>query len=104
VAGMFQHLPFLLKDRILPSGLLVGVVNQYDLQRILRSWCTSCAAKARRCCNWIMRSLPTLRPAQRTSFRIAHKCYVGLVGKSSRLLGGVRGTLVIRFLDYLPCF
>ncbi len=26
--------------------------------------------------------------AQRTRFRIANKCYVGLVGKSSRLLDG----------------
>jgi hypothetical protein len=33
VAGVFEHLPLLLKNRVLPSGLLVGVVNQYDLQR-----------------------------------------------------------------------
>jgi hypothetical protein len=105
---MFQHLPFLLKDCIFPSGLLVGVVNQYDLQRILRSVFRSCAAKERCCLYRTMRSSPTLRPHSAPVFRIAKKCYVGLVCKSSRLLDGERNasnsfSRVLILRCYHPC-
>lgn len=35
--SLLEHSPLLLKNGVFPSGLLVGVVNEYDLQRTLRS-------------------------------------------------------------------
>jgi hypothetical protein len=80
--GVFEHLPLLLKNGVFPSGLLVGVVNQYDLQSFLRSpFLTFYLQK---------RAAPqsAADPAgrfdrKRTRFRIAKKCYVGREGKSS---------------------
>jgi hypothetical protein len=39
--GVFEHFAFLLKNDVFSTGLLVGVVNQYDLQRILQQLVTS---------------------------------------------------------------
>jgi hypothetical protein len=41
VPSVLEHSAFLLKNDVFASGLLVGVVNEYDLQRILQRFCTS---------------------------------------------------------------